>query len=77
MNSALAHVLGVRLPFGRGHSGAGGSHSVQAQKRVLVAFTTCQTVFYGRFPDLAGRVRPFQRLAQEQVVANGLAQPVT
>ena len=58
MDSARAPVLRPRPPLGRGAGGADGSHSLQAQKRLSVALIAGQTVFYGRIPDLAGRVRP-------------------
>ena len=58
MDSARALVPRPRPPLGRGAGRAGGNHSLQTQKRLSVALIACQTVFYGRVPDLAGRVRP-------------------
>jgi hypothetical protein len=58
MNSARVHLLHPRPPLGRGAGRTGGSHSLQAQKRLLVALIAGQTIFYGRIADLAERVRP-------------------
>ena len=35
-----------------------------------------QAVLHGRVPDVAGRVRPFQCLAQGRLVASGVAQRI-
>ena len=76
MDSARAHLLIPRPPLGREAGRVSGSSFLQAQMRLLVALIAGQTVFYGRIPDLAGRVRPFYCLAQERVVTRGLAQCV-